>query len=422
MKYSSRKVNGLFSLVILPWFSVIYIFTRWYTINTLLNTALFIIAAVIILQLFSTCKFKKYFLPTFILLVLIYVDYFVGMLYSTYLLGQISYSVVFVFCLFMVLAYAQNTAIGKKTFELLVVFSILSCGAIILQAIFPQAINAVNRFVLQNEAYNTMYLTYLKGYMSGVNGYVYLSAIFSLILFGWAFIDLMIRLAKRHPVSWMDLAIMAASILTLILTHKRAMIVCFFIATLITIFIFLRQRPRIIGKVLFIVFLLMIISYILVTKTEFGQALMLRFTDVEDISSGRMYIYSSVLKDIQGGLLFGKGTGSSYTIFSSGIHNIYLQILHDNGIVGLSLWVVLFIVNLFSGIKRAIESHFDPDSYLNVFIQIVFLVYGFFGNPLFNTALLTLYFCTIGYTFSYSLIEKRGLNDENWNSYFSEST
>ena len=133
----------------------------------------------------------------------------------------------------------------------------------------------------------------------------------------------------------------------------------------------------------------------------------MRFTEPEDISSGRFDIYDIILESFKENMFFGHGTSSFDYLYAYGAHNIYLQLLYENGIFGLLLWIILFVKVLIKAFKRVFVNQNNFYDYLNVFMQVMYLTYAFFGNPLYNHALIIFYFVMIGYTYS-KPIEKIG--------------
>ena len=74
--------------------------------------------------------------------------------------------------------------------------------------------------------------------------------------------------------------------------------------------------------------------------------------------------------------LFGKGTGSAFLINSTGLHNVYLQILYEHGALGIVLYTSFFILNLRNAVKNSY--------FYSMCLQIMFLAYCMTGNPLYD--------------------------------------
>jgi O-antigen ligase len=78
-----------------------------------------------------------------------------------------------------------------------------------------------------------------------------------------------------------------------------------------------------------------------------------------------------------------------------------VQIVFENGIIGLVLWGAFFVNNM-KRVIRAIKIHGNIQLYLSFFVQVLFLLYGLFGNPLYDEPQLCSYciFSAISYGYS----------------------
>lgn len=80
-------------------------------------------------------------------------------------------------------------------------------------------------------------------------------------------------------------------------------------------------------------------------------------------------------------------------------HNIYFQLLAETGIIGLSIFLILFGYLLIFTYKKLKE--FKNDEYksklinISLLLQIIFLIYGLSGNTLYYFAQVFIYFIAI---------------------------
>lgn len=121
-------------------------------------------------------------------------------------------------------------------------------------------------------------------------------------------------------------------------------------------------------------------------------------TKHSSILNGREDMYSQLLSLIDNKILCGHGLGSVYSIFSDGAHNIYLQLLYELGLVGLVLFCVFFLYNLknaFVAMKYFQSGEKKFIAIFSFYLQMIFLIYGFFGNPLFYNSSLIIYFISV---------------------------
>ena len=190
------------------------------------------------------------------------------------------------------------------------------------------------------------------------------------------------------------------SVFVVILTSKRGLIVAMLAAIALTVMIGKKKSPKtILAFGAIIVVGIFLVYYIASTNTTVD--LFLRRFDVSesrDITTGRTDMWLGALETFGNtNPLIGKGTGATYTIEDAGMHNIYLQIFYDHGIIGFLIYVVFFVYNL----RKAIINN---DSH-SLFIQFVMLIYGISGNPIYSNSFFITYitYTVFNYQESYEL-------------------
>ena len=81
------------------------------------------------------------------------------------------------------------------------------------------------------------------------------------------------------------------------------------------------------------------------------------------------------------------------------VHNIYIQLLCECGIIGFIAFVLFFLWNIVSAIKKLRRVALTPDCdskiriilTFSVMYQVFFLMYGLTGNPLYDAPTLVVY-------------------------------
>ena len=73
----------------------------------------------------------------------------------------------------------------------------------------------------------------------------------------------------------------------------------------------------------------------------------------------------------------------SYTGMYLG-HNIYVQELEEMGLIGFCGLTYMLIFNLRRKTQMIREGAREDADYFCVYVQLFFIIYGFFGNPLFS--------------------------------------
>lgn len=140
-----------------------------------------------------------------------------------------------------------------------------------------------------------------------------------------------------------------------------------------------------------------------------------RFTMQDETMSGRTDLYSLAFALYSGNLLTGIGWGefrhSTLGIFGEvgatyEVHNVYLQLLCETGVLGLGLFLLATITPLVYGVIKykkimilEASSEYKNIIQLGLFMQLFFLAYCMSGNPLYDYNFLITYFIGILLTF-----------------------
>lgn len=89
-----------------------------------------------------------------------------------------------------------------------------------------------------------------------------------------------------------------------------------------------------------------------------------------------------------------------FTLRSTHVHNIYVQLLCETGLIGTAIFILFFGKNLIAAIKKMKISESQkldyPWSKFSLFMQAYFLLYGLSGNPLYDIEETILYFFAVG--------------------------
>ena len=142
-------------------------------------------------------------------------------------------------------------------------------------------------------------------------------------------------------------------------------------------FRYIARAQFIIGAIAALI--LLTVGMYFISTNDYITAFIGRFSG-PNITTGRDVFYENAISDFsQGSVLnyiFGKGTASAYLINETGLHNVYLQILYDHGILGIILYALFFFLNL----RNAVQNRF----FYSMCLQIMFLAYCMSGNPLYD--------------------------------------
>lgn len=291
----------------------------------------------------------------------------------------------------------QKSLFLKKLSRMMYFFAFLGMITVFLQFAFPVAFNAILLKVLRTDVYEAVMWSFnVDGTFTGITSSVSMASFSMTIVFFSTIrkiVDLVFgdqsscnKLVKKYPaffkVFYMIVALLA--LFGIILTSKRGIFVATIIALILTCIldknITLKKinRQQLLITFIGIVILLIIGAYF-ITTNGYIISFINRFSG-NNITTGRDVFYENAINDFSKGsfitYIFGKGTASAYLINSTGLHNVYLQILYDHGIVGIIIYLCFFITNL----RKALKNRY----FCSMCMQIVFLVYCMSGNPLYD--------------------------------------
>lgn len=186
-------------------------------------------------------------------------------------------------------------------------------------------------------------------------------------------------------------------------TQKRGLLL--YTISIFVILLWLRSKNKI--KAFFpALFIILLFSYLLF-NTEFGISMIEKTIQQDDITTGRMPVFQIMWDDFKKYPFFGNGTYTTVdVIYLFNGHNIYLQILREQGLFGFIafisfvLWNLIKTYNLIKLFGNSIEKFYLEFSFS---IQCLFIMWGVSGNPLYDIYPFIIYL--IGCAISYKLLE-----------------
>ena len=290
---------------------------------------------------------------------------------------------------------SKSDSFAKAGLVIILVFACFFVAGVYLQYFDPSLIDKINSVTLKDGAYASFIELGSFGFYSGFSGFNAVSGFFSGVA---AIIFLSYYISRKGLKKIIFLILSLVAFAAAIISQKRSIA----IAVPITFFILLlikRLSDRSVRSFfgfLVLVAALALAGYLIVTQTESGQLMLKRFESSEDVSSGRFGIYGNLLKDWERYFIFGNGPASVRPLIGDEAHNIYLQLFYENGIIGVLIAVVLFIYNLIITLQALLYNYhvgkvFDQLLIASLGIQILFLIYGFFGNCITDTHFFLIY-------------------------------
>lgn len=323
---------------------------------------------------------------------------FMGTLYSNNVVEGNRQTVFFLIYLAFYWLAMQDNIFLKAAKKFFYWFAFAGMITVYLQFFFQTPFNLLIARVFRSDVYESVMWSYnVDGTFTGLTQSVSLASFSMAIVFFVAIqnalnlhfergIDLRFQIAQKHPgaVKIINYAIAFIAMFGIILTSKRGIFLASILALIVTLVLDKDVSFKHVTRVQFIVGMIAIaillsIGMYFISTNDYITAFVGRFSG-SNITTGRNVFYENALSDFsQGDLLtylFGKGTGAAYLINSTGLHNVYLQILYDHGILGIILYVAFFVSN----VKNAIQNRY----FYSMCLQIMFLAYCMSGNPLYD--------------------------------------
>lgn len=307
----------------------------------------------------------------------------------------------------------------KYFLKLTLIASGIHVGATVLQLIIPNFISLINGFILSGKSLQMNQDLYSVGGYAGITGQTSVNAFYITLFIGIIFLKLMFE--KRYKKINIVLLIMA--IIALFLTGKRGMLIFSIISNIIIYaYISYKDRKNVL-KYFFMILVIGIIGYAIImnipqAKLIFEKIVLLE--ESENVLNGRDTLWKETLEVFIENPIIGIGLGTIQNVTGDYSHNIYIQILAENGFIGFSIYILATLSSLYITIKKAgiILKKGEVNQKVNIlvalFIQSIFIMYGFTGNPLYGQYFMIPYTISIAITNSTVIKEEK----ENENRYY----
>lgn len=218
-------------------------------------------------------------------------------------------------------------------------------------------------------------------YQTGVNGF-YLA-----VLAGMVFCYFLQLKPNQSFCRLVTIILFVGVYALVLLTKKRSQLLTVLLLVIALYVIYNRKNAL---KVLTISGILILGAAVILVFTETGQTIIARTFGEGASLTGRDRIYPILWENFKRSPFFGNGFG--YTLktvkdFTNG-HNVYLQVLSENGILGFGIYmgiIVSCLLQAYRLLKELIRA--KEDSFLCsvcLYLEGLFVLNGMFGNPLYD--------------------------------------
>lgn len=409
MLVDNNENKKLFNIRSLSFFYLfLYVFNNpilFKIIGSNLSTGLFLVSIIILLITRKIKKIKYYQVAIVGICLLIFL---IQIKDNYYILeGRIIDVIRFSFCLMLPFIITINNDLIQYFPKFLKIFGLEHVFATIFVQIFPDFyINNIMPWLFDGKeviAYQNLKMGFNPGITSiySMNGTFISFAILSL------FAEYMNN--KKKSV----LVLLLLSFLALLFSAKRAHLL-FSILSCIFLYFFV-NREKYSKKIIksLIILLTCIVVFLVVSNfVPEVRNVFIRFEEgykEGNLLNGRDELYDLALSYWKKALLFGNGWGSFSYFYKLDyhwnkveyldVHNVYIQLLCECGIIGFVFFLSLAILILIKTIVINLEEKSrNWATILALGYQIFFLLYCFSGNPLYDNFCYTFYFISVGIT------------------------
>lgn len=256
------------------------------------------------------------------------------------------------------------------------------------------------QYILPPEKYSEIVAFSEQGLITGLNTQTSPIAIYIVLLIGLLFYELTINRKKYN------LLIIVLLFFILILTGRRSAILIILVGFILSYYYTKMKRISLktLMKSTFISLITLVFIFViykigilneLYLRTFPNGEFNLTYTSLNNILSGRLSLIVHAYNYFLDQPIFGNGFKFFFYTVGQDVHNLYLQMLCEGGIVGLII-MVYFIFSNYRATKKEIRNisiHATPsmDLMLSFFIQVLFIVYSFFENPFSDRYIFLLY-------------------------------
>jgi len=324
------------------------------------------------------------------------------------LLQSVSNRFLFIMIMFFVIKLVLEDNFGWQKFfsTLLFLITVLSIAATFLSVIAPNVMLNVAKMFFSGEALDTYILLFDGGSYAGLYGQTGINAyVISIFL---AFIVTSLFSENRAKLNY---ALLAIGIIALFLTKKRSFLLANIIATLV---IFMqnsksdKNKMKKVSRLLFLV----IAAFLVVRYAPATQGLIEKMMTLEnagDITNGRIVSWEDTIEMWKQSPMFGIGTNVMNKGYGISTHNVYIQLLAEMGIFG-AISYVLLLWTSFRRSEKIYQDILKDETLINgeksiygvsIYMQVIFIVYSFFGNPVYGINFMLPYIVFVGVMDSY---------------------
>lgn len=289
--------------------------------------------------------------------------------------------------------------------KILAIFAAINVIATLISVMTPNTMILYAKKVFSGEALEKYMDLFNSGSYPGINGQTGINGYFISLFIAYIVAEI---LTNPHKV--LNYILLVFSIIALLLTNKRS----FLLGNIIAAFILFCQNTlseKHKGRNLIIFAAILIICLLIFKYSPAVNGVLEKMNALEkngDITNGRSASWEETINIFKKKPFFGVGAASLEIVYGVSTHNVYLQVLAEMGIYGF----ITFVIFLLSSLKCSFKTYTSMVKYnlvnekkisgMALYIQILFIIYCFSGNPLYGINFVIPYIMATSVSKSYS--------------------
>ena len=320
-----------------------------------------------------------------------WIPYFIYSLVTLLIQGDLEFFSYWMVCLIIILISIRVKIYNAIPYKLFLYSGIIAFIGQMVQLFLPSLYNAMISPLFSNSStINYWSTTY------GLAGFTYQLDQTAMILITAEAVVLAFSILnndqKTNRLSWLLICLLFIGVF---LSGKRMLCL---VSIVVPFFVYLIQQKSLSKKLVFfllvgIIGLSGIVYFITNIDTFYDSRFFYRFAKTfidfqnkADFSDGRSMLASKAMNAFYENPIFGVGVGkfASYTGEVTAVHNTYLQVLCEQGIVGITLYVFPLLIGVFSTIYTIKTTNIESPGMkyykFSLFIQMTYILYAFTEN------------------------------------------
>lgn len=326
--------------------------------------------------------------------------------------GNPSFIIKYILGIILLYCFSQREESGLYLVQGLVIVGIVFSIATFLFYFFPNIY--LNSVVPELADYlkSTAEIMMRTNRYPGLTGHYSTNGTYLSIGFG-AIISTILCKGREKKNKIKDLIICFLILGALLLIGKRAHLV-FSVAAAFCVYWLCNNKDKVnrFLKVMGVVIIVVIVFVIMVNQIPALSNTFNRFVETAesgDFLMSRGVFYAEAFAQFKKHILFGCGWKQMVNLLEHDVHNIYIQLLAETGVVGFSFFVFLFVHGIFMAIKlikgmshTKVENMKKRLLLFAAYYIFFFVLYGFTGNPLYDEQPFYLFMISYGILIYYN--------------------